>query len=365
LLLNLYLSDIPNTLYTMSKNWRFIIISPVIGILSYMLIHYSQVGDLPSLQKEFLLFFISAIFGLLAGFSAFGIGKLLNKVVSWKKKHSLRFLSQSLSLFIAGCILIVVYLELFDMILHTGMTYETFWLEHKDDFLKALLILFIFVFIYTILDFMIFSFNALKKEEIKSVEMINNQMNLQFKALKSQLNPHFLFNSLNTISSLLYKDAEKAEEFIRKFAESYRFILDQNDKALIPLKKELAFVEAYNYILRMRFQDSYKLSVELPEVVQSSLVPPLSIQMLVENAIKHNLISPNSPLEVKLVCKNNYLHVSNNINPLRKQAESFQIGIENIKQRYAFFTNENIKLEKTDFFTVSLPLISNNNQNMN
>ena len=82
---------------------------------------------------------------------------------------------------------------------------------------------------------MIYSFNYLKKEEIQSVEMINNQMNLQFKALKSQLNPHFLFNSLNTISSLLYKDPKKAEEFIRKFAKSYRFILDQNDKALIPL----------------------------------------------------------------------------------------------------------------------------------
>ncbi len=330
-----------------------------------MLSYYSQIGELPSLQKEFLLYLTSASFGLLAGFSAMGIGKLLNQFVSWKKKHSLRFLLQCLTLFMAGCILIVCYLEFFDMILGSQMTYEKFWLEYKDEFLKALLILFIFVFIYTILDFMIFSFNYLKKEEIRSVEMINNQMNLQFKALKSQLNPHFLFNSLNTISSLLYKDPEQAEVFIRKFAESYRFILDQNDKALIPLEKELAFVEAYNYILRMRFQDSYKLNIDLPELVRNSFVPPLSIQMLVENAIKHNMISKTSPLEVKLICEDNYLHVSNNINPLREQAESFQIGIENIKKRYAFFTNENIKLEKTDFFTVSLPLITKNIRYMN
>ena len=330
-----------------------------------MLSYYSQVNELPSLQEEFLPFLTSAIFGLLAGFSALGIGKLLNKFVSWRKKHSLRFLLQCLSLFLAGCILITCYLELFDMILDTQMTYEKFWSVHKDDFLKALLILFIFIFIYTILDFMIYSFNHLRKEEIQSIEMTNNQMNLQFKALKSQLNPHFLFNSLNTISSLLYKDPEKAEEFIRKFAESYRFILDQNDKTLIPLEKELAFVEAYNYILRMRFQDSYKLSVDLPEIAKGSFVPPLSIQMLVENAIKHNLISKSSPLEVRLKCEDNYLHVSNNINPLREQAESFQIGIENIKKRYAFFTNENIKLEKTDFFTVSLPLIKENNRHLN
>ncbi|WP_372640296.1 sensor histidine kinase [Ancylomarina sp.] len=349
----------------MSQYLRFIVISPAFGILSYMLSYYSQIGELPSLQKEFIPYITSATFGLLAGFSAMGIGKLLNKFVSWKKKHSFRFLLQCLALFLAGCILIVCYLELFDMMLGTKMTYEKFWLEYKDQFLKTLLILFIFVFIYTILDFMIYSFNYLKREEIQSVEMINNQMNLQFKALKSQLNPHFLFNSLNTISSLLYKDPEKAEEFIRKFAESYRFILDQNDKALIPLEKELAFVKAYNYILRMRFQDSYKLSVDLPEIVRNSFVPPLSIQMLVENAIKHNLISKNSPLEIKLKCKDNYLHVSNNINPLRKQAESFQIGIENIKKRYAFFTNDNIILEKTDFFTVSLPLITENNRRLN
>jgi hypothetical protein len=349
----------------MSQYLRFIIISPVFGILSFMLSYYSQIGELPSLQKEFLPYLTSATFGLLAGFSALGIGKLLNRFVSWRKKHSLRFLLQCLTLFMAGCILIVCYLELFDMILGTKMTYEKFWLEYKDEFLKVLLILFIFVFIYTILDFMIYSFNYLKKEEIQSVEMINNQMNLQFKALKSQLNPHFLFNSLNTISSLLYKDPEKAEVFIRKFAESYRFILDQNNKALIPLEKELAFVEAYNYILRMRFQDSYKLHIDLPDIVRNSFVPPLSIQMLVENAIKHNLISKSSPLEVKLKCEGNYLHVSNNINPLREQAQSFQIGIENIKKRYAFFTSENIKLKKTDFFTVSLPLINENNQYMN
>jgi len=349
----------------MSQYLRFIILSPILGILSYMLSYYSQIGELPSLQKEFLPFFSSAFFGFLAGLSALSIGKMLNKYVSWKKKHSLRFLLQCLSLFLAGCVLIICYLELFDMILGTKMTYEKFWIKHQDDFLKTLLILFILVFIYTILDFMIYSFNYLKKEEIQSVEMMNNQMNLQFNALKSQLNPHFLFNSLNTISSLLYKDPEKAEEFIRKFAESYRFILDQNEKALIPLEKELAFVEAYNYILRMRFQDSYKLSIDLNDLVKSSFVPPLSIQMLVENAIKHNLISKSSPLEVKLKCEDNYLHVSNNINPLRKQAESFQIGIENIKQRYAFFTNENIKLEKTDSFTVSLPLISENNRSRN
>ncbi len=197
----------------------------------------------------------------------------------------------------------------------------------------------------------------MKEEEIRSVEMMNNQLNLQFEALKSQLDPHFLFNSLNTISSLLYKDTEKAEKFIRMFAESYRFIFQQNDKALIPLQKELDFVEAYNFLLEVRFQEAYELKINLPENIKKSYVPPLSVQMLVENAIKHNLISQTSPLAVEIVSDKDYLCVKNNINPLREQPESFQIGIENIKKRYSFFTKENILLDKNEHFKVSLPLL--------
>jgi len=342
----------------MNKYLRFIIISPVLGILCYMLAFYGHVSELPGSEHKFTGYLPSAIFGLWAGFAALGIGQYLNRFFNWRQKHALRFLVQCVLLYVVGLVLVAIYSEMFLISIRSKLSYTQFWLMYKDEFFKTVLILFILVFVYSILDFVVYSYNQMKEEEVRSAEMMNNQLNLQFEALKSQLDPHFLFNSLNTISSLLYKDAEKAERFIRMFAESYRFIFKQNDQPLIPLEKELNFVQAYNYLLEVRFQEAYELKINLPESILKSYVPPLSVQMLVENAIKHNLISQTMPLAVEIESDKNYLCVKNNINPLREQPESFQIGIENIKKRYSFFTNESVLLDKNEHFKVSLPLIS-------
>lgn len=315
-----------------NKNLRFIIIGPILGMLCYILAFYSYVGELPGFEYQLTGYLPSAIFGFWAGISTLFVGKYLNKLVSWKQRHAIRFLIQSSTLYIIGLILIAIYSEMFLISLKGDLSYSQFWLIYNDEIFKTLLILFLVVLVYCIIDFMIYSFNQMREEEIKSVELMNNQLNLQFEALKSQLNPHFLFNSLNTISSLLYKDKEVAEKFIRMFAESYRFIFKQNNRPLIPLQKELDFVQSYNYLLQVRFQEAYELKINIPENAMESYVPPLSVQMLVENAIKHNLISQTSPLLVDIEIDNNYLCVKNNINPLREQPESFQIGIENIKK---------------------------------
>lgn len=342
----------------MSKFWRFAIISPILGILSFMLVFYVNGREIPGLGQFFVGEYLpSAAFGLLAGISAMLVGKYLNSIIKWGQHHALRFVVQSTILYVIGIGVLILYIELFEIGGKPDYTYKQFWLANSEGVYKIMIILFFVVFVYSLFDFLIHSYNQMREEEIRSVELMNNQLNLQFEALKSQLNPHFLFNSLNTISSLLYSDIDKAEKFIRMFAESYRFIFRQNDKPLIPLQKELDFVQAYNYLLEVRFQASYELKINLPESTLQSYVPPLSIQMLVENAIKHNLISPNTPLSVEIVSHNNYLCVKNNINPLREQPESFKIGIDNIKKRYSYFTNENILLDKDEHFKVSLPLI--------
>ena len=342
----------------MNKYLRFLIISPILGVLCYLLAFYGHLSELPGAEYKFTGYLPSAVFGLWAGFAALGVGQYLNRFFNWRHKHALRFFVQCVLLYAVALVLLAIYSEMFLISLRSELTYSQFWLMYKDEFFKSLLILFILVFIYSLLDFVVYSYNQMKEEEVRSAEVMNNQLNLQFEALKSQLDPHFLFNSLNTISSLLYKDTEKAERFIRMFAESYRFIFRQNDQALIPLKKELDFVQAYNYLLEVRFQESYELKINLPESILKSYVPSLSVQMLVENAIKHNLISPTSPLAVEIDFEKNYLCVRNNINPLRVQPESFQIGIENIKKRYSYFTDESILLDKNEQFKVSLPLIS-------
>nr|WP_320119407.1 histidine kinase [uncultured Marinifilum sp.] len=342
----------------MKKNIRFIIVSPILGVLFYVLVFYSYTGELPDAEYKFIGYLPSAIFGLWAGVSALLIGKYLNRIVSWRQQYAIRFIVQCGILYLLGLVLIAIYSEMFLISIRKELTYTQFYLIFKDEIFKTFLILILMVIVYCIIDFVIYSYNQMREEQIRSVELMNNQLNLQFEALKSQLNPHFLFNSLNTISSLLYEDTKVAEKFIRMFAESYRFIFNQNNKALIPLRKEINFVEAYNYLLQTRFREAYKLKINISDEVLETYVPPLSVQMLVENAIKHNMISQTTPLSVEIENDNNYLSIKNNINPLKEQAESFHIGIDNIKKRYSFFTDNSILLDKNEHFKVSLPLIS-------
>jgi len=341
----------------MSKFWRFVLISPIMGLLCYVLAFYSQLSELPGNDQIVKGYFPALLFGLWAGISAFFICIYLNRWVSWQQKHAVRFALQSVLLYIVSLIIVVVYAEMFLLSSTDSLTYKQFFLRYHDEFLKTLIISFIGVLVFNLFDFLIYSYNQLREAEVKSAELLNNQLNLQFNALRSQLSPHFLFNSLNTISSLIYSDSEKAEKFIRMFAESYRFIFKENKKALIPLQKELDFVKSYNYLLEVRFHDAYQLKIDLPQKILDTYVPPLSIQMLVENAIKHNQISQTSPLCVEIEADKNYLCVKNNINPLNKQPLSFQIGINNIQKRYAYFTHNDILLDKGDYFKVSLPLL--------
>jgi sensor histidine kinase YesM len=341
----------------MNKIIRFAIFSPLLGILFYLLGYYAQKGELPTFKHQLSELLTSAMFAIIAGFGTLGISQILNKYRSWESKYVIRFWLQLLALFLMGLVISGIYLEIFILNSSSDLSYKQVWLIHQENFFKIALILFLLVTCYTLLDFIFYSYSHFREEEVKSIEMVNTQLELQFEALKSQLSPHFLFNSLNTISSLLYKNTHLAEHFIRRFAETYRFILEQNDNALIPLSKELNFVKDYNFILGIRFAQSFNLEIDVPKEVEESNVPPMSLQMLVENAVKHNLVSRTTPLKVTITYTDEKINVINNINPLRKQPNSFHIGIENIRKRYAYFTNKTIEINKKDNFTVSLPLI--------
>jgi len=198
-----------------------------------------------------------------------------------------------------------------------------------------------------------------------------NQLNLQFEALKTQLSPHFLFNALNTISSLIYKDISLAEDFIRRLAHTYRYILRTNDQKLIRLETEVEMLNAFYFMQKIKFEDCFELKVDLSEEVLNTRIPPLTLQMLMENALKHNLICDEKTLRMDveeedgkyLVVKNNIipktelLKIGNNLVDRPREIKSHKIGLNNIRNRYAFFTNRNIEVSKDLNFTVKLPLI--------
>lgn len=177
-------------------------------------------------------------------------------------------------------------------------------------------------------------------------------------ALKNQVNPHFLFNSLSVLSSLVHVNAAASEKFIVQLAKAYRYILEQKDTELVSLKEELDFLDAYFYLLTIRFENKILLKKNILLQAEDWYLPPLTLQLLVENAVKHNKMSASEPLLIELNSFADSLQVSNTINTREQDIISTGIGLENIKNRMAFLTERKISILNTGTtFSVNIPMV--------
>lgn len=193
---------------------------------------------------------------------------------------------------------------------------------------------------------------AVAHEQLKAESMAS-----RLASLKAQVNPHFLFNSLNVLSGLVYRDADLSAQFIKKLSEVYRYVLDRQEDELVPIAVELEFVDAVIFLQRIRFGEHLHVEQEFSGN-KDFLVAPLALQMLIENAIKHNTISAAQPLYIRIFEEADYLVVDNNFQPKNTFSESLGVGLENIKKRYSFLTDKPVLvLEEEDKFTVKLPII--------
>lgn len=172
--------------------------------------------------------------------------------------------------------------------------------------------------------------------QLRNVEQEKENMRSRFEALRNQVNPHFLFNSLNALSSLVHEDADLAESFILKLTKIYRYVLDLQDQNLISLEEELKFIDNYLFLQQIRFGNNLRLYRQVDASALNRNVPPLSLQLLVENAIKHNIISAENPLTIELVVEGEEtLVVKNNLQIRMKKLESTGLGQENLRARYS------------------------------
>ena len=180
----------------------------------------------------------------------------------------------------------------------------------------------------------------------------------QLKNLKDHVNPHFLFNNLSVLSSLVYKDQDKAVDFINELSKVYRYVLESQENELVSVETELAFIESYRYLLNIRFGDSLKFNLVIVPGSRLKCIPPMSLQLLVENCIKHNEISEENPLEIRVETTEDSLTISNNLQERKDTEEKSNTGLKNMIHRFAFYTNKEVLVTKTeDCFTVKIPLL--------
>jgi sensor histidine kinase YesM len=184
----------------------------------------------------------------------------------------------------------------------------------------------------------------------------------EFESLKNQINPHFLFNCFNTLSSLINEDKKRADTFLNELSKVYRYLLQNNEEGLSTLQDELNFIHSYYKLLKTRHGDAIELQIEVDKKYNSYLLPSLSLQLLVENAVKHNVVSRQQPLTIDIFSiAGNKLAVNNNLQPKVVKAPSNRIGLSNIRSKYELLKYYGFEvLEDTKNFTVVLPLVWNN-----
>ena len=193
-------------------------------------------------------------------------------------------------------------------------------------------------------------------------EIVAKTETAKFESLKNQIDPHFLFNSLNVLTSLIGENPKQAERFTTKLSKVYRYVLEQRNKELIPLSEELKFARAYMELLQMRFEEGIQFEIPTETSNEELKIVPLSLQLLLENAVKHNVVSSNKPLILRIFEDNGNLIIENNVNPKEAIGKSTKVGLRNITDRYRLLTKRNVNIfndKKT--FKVSLPLLTKNN----
>jgi len=206
--------------------------------------------------------------------------------------------------------------------------------------------------------YFIYYFKKYQETQVKKFKFKAKSESAKYESLKSQLDPHFLFNSLNVLTSLIGENPKKAENFTTKLSKIYRYVLEQKEKDLIPVKEELIFAKNYMELLKMRFEEAIIFKI-LPDTsnVEHKIVP-LSLQLLLENAVKHNVISTEKPLHINIFEENDYLVISNNANPKTTLEKSTKIGIKNIIERYSLLSHKKVIIKKeNNLFIVKIPLL--------
>ena len=277
----------------------------------------------------------------------------LEQYIPWLTKPNLRFFLTAFLEIIIGILIL------------TAVNYLIFIVIQKQEIdilfsktSEGLKYLIIFTIIGTIIINSSHFFKSWKQAAVNEEKLKREKLAIEYEALKNQVNPHFLFNSLTALSSLVYKDQQKAVTFIREFSNVFRYVLESREKEVVDFATEKKLLESVSYLNLIRYEDSLQIKINLSDATDKYVIP-MALQMLLENAIKHNSISVNKPLKVEIMEEDGYVVVKNNLQPKKSEIISNKIGLENIKSRYKYLSDKDVLIEiSNEEFIVKIPVLS-------
>lgn len=279
----------------------------------------------------------------------------INHKVEWKKYTRYRLLIGvlgSIAVTMLGIFLIRMFIS--TVIDHQSLTQFLAGERFKDYIVSLLITMVVTLFFHAI-----YFYKKAQEKKVNEQKIIAGTASAQFESLKNQIDPHFLFNSLNVLSSLIEENPENAQRFTTSLSKIYRYVLEQKDKELVSVSEELAFAKTYMNLLKMRFENSlfYELPQEIPN--PDAKVVPLSLQLLLENTVKHNVVSEQKPLYIRIKIADNNLIIENDLQKKEVLGNRKGVGLQNIINRYGILTHRKVQIEETkNLFSVSLPILT-------
>jgi sensor histidine kinase YesM len=332
-------------------NWAIAIVASIlIGIGTMVLM-----GG--SLNVSFERYVWNAGYSLSLGLPLFANGYLFHwfekRYIDWINTP-VRSVFNALAMHLLYSSLVIWTVNWFWFIIVMQREWATFWQNNRGTIISEYIIFIIVAsIIYAV------SFFRAWREEVKQSEKVKREaLSLRYKVLQEQINPHFLFNSLNVLGSLIDMDTQKAKTFNRELSKFYRDVLHFKDLDIISLKEEIEFVKKYIYLQQIRFGDALQVDIIANDKIDGQVIP-LSLQALVENAIKHNEISQARPLKIIIAISDEYeLLVENNLQPKKPLEETSKTGLKNLAGRYRYLTGKEMVIRQNErYFKVSLPLL--------
>ena len=279
----------------------------------------------------------------------------LNDKVVWKKYGKFRLLIGIVGSIVLSMLAVFIIRIITEMVM-SGNTWNTFISNENPTFyaISMLITIVASVFFHAV-----YFYRASQNKKIKEQKIIAGTASAKFGALKNQLDPHFLFNSLNVLTSLIEEDPSQAQKFTTSLSKVYRYVLEQKNKDLVSVDEELQFARTYVRLLKMRFEDSIVFDIIEACSNPEAKIVPLSLQLLLENAVKHNVVTSERPLHIRVFENRSQLVVSNNLQEKQVVKKSSGVGLMNIKQRYEILSEKKVNIIKTaSDFSVELPMLT-------
>jgi LytS/YehU family sensor histidine kinase len=228
----------------------------------------------------------------------------------------------------------------------------------EEDYTNCYLATIVMNIFLTFLNEGISQFERYKTTLIETEQLKKEYLHSQLLGLKSQMNPHFLFNSLNTLSSLIHEDAEKAEDFLDHMSKVYRYLLRNNDEQLVSLKTEVDMVKSYYFLLKKRHCNALNVVIDISKEYGNTEIPPLTLQMLIENIINQNILTQSQPLDIYISVVNNQIEITHNVQPKLYGGKENEEAIENIANKFRLLTQREIRIiELNEKKIIRLPLL--------